>query len=137
MKFVDAYIKLGNKTQAAIEAGYSEKTAEVQGSKLLRNAKVLAYYEERLEQIKDENILDAKDVLVYFSDVVKGNVTEEVVTNTGEIVVKGPSIADKTRAGAEIMKRYPLPVDVNINGPDKVIFTLGQGSDMDEPDEDE
>jgi len=39
-RFVDEYIVSLNATQAAIKAGYSTKTAEVQGSRLLRNVQV-------------------------------------------------------------------------------------------------
>lgn len=41
-RFAEAYSKLANATRAAIEAGYSEKGAHVQGSLLLRNPKVQA-----------------------------------------------------------------------------------------------
>lgn len=41
-RFVDEYLIDLNATQAAIRAGYSAKTAEVQGSRLLRDAKVQA-----------------------------------------------------------------------------------------------
>ena len=34
-KFADFYIKLGNATQAAIKAGYSEKTARFTGAENL------------------------------------------------------------------------------------------------------
>jgi phage terminase small subunit len=39
-RFVEQYLLDLNAKQAAIRAGYSPKTAEVQGSRLLRNAKV-------------------------------------------------------------------------------------------------
>jgi phage terminase small subunit len=39
-RFIDEYVVDSNATQAAIRAGYSKKTAEVQGSQLLRMFKV-------------------------------------------------------------------------------------------------
>ena len=45
-RFVEEYLLDLNATQAAIRAGYSARTAEVQGSRLLRNAKVQAAVEE-------------------------------------------------------------------------------------------
>ncbi|MFZ1975817.1 MAG: terminase small subunit [Candidatus Acidiferrales bacterium] len=39
-KFVVAYIKLGNATQAAIAAGYSARTAKQIGSRLLTNVAI-------------------------------------------------------------------------------------------------
>lgn len=47
-RFVDEYLVDLNATQAAIRAGYSEKTAESQGARLLRNAKVAAAIQERM-----------------------------------------------------------------------------------------
>ena len=63
--FVDAYIKLRckNATQAAIKAGYSKKTAQVQGSRMLSNAKVCEYLEhhknELRRELQEEFIFDA------------------------------------------------------------------------------
>ena len=63
--FIDEYIKFGrrNQTQAAINAGYSPKSAESQASQLLKNPKVSAYLEERendiSQAIKREFIFDA------------------------------------------------------------------------------
>ena len=63
--FIDEYIKFGrrNQTQAAINAGYSAKSAESQASQLLKNPKVSAYLEERendiTQAIKREFIFDA------------------------------------------------------------------------------
>jgi phage terminase small subunit len=41
-RFVQEYLKDSNATQAAIRAGYSVRTAESQGSRLLRNVKVFS-----------------------------------------------------------------------------------------------
>ncbi|MFB8643165.1 terminase small subunit [Enterococcus faecalis] len=50
--FVKHYLALRKKnaTQAAIRAGYSEKTAASQASQLLKNPKVLKYLEEKEEE---------------------------------------------------------------------------------------
>lgn len=59
-RFVEEYLIDLNATQAAIRAGYSAKTAEVQGCRLLRNAQVRALVEagqvkarERCEVTRD------------------------------------------------------------------------------------
>lgn len=46
-RFVAEYLIDLNATQAAIRTGYSRKTAEVQGSRLLSNAKIRAAVDER------------------------------------------------------------------------------------------
>jgi phage terminase small subunit len=62
-RFANEYLKDLNGTQAAIRAGYSPKTARVQGSKLLTNANIQEYLVEinskRMEVVK----IDANYVL--------------------------------------------------------------------------
>lgn len=78
----------GNAKQSAIKAGYSEKSAEVTGSKLLRNAKVSAYLRGVQEKLFDENIMSGKEVLYQLSRTARGEEIEEepIVTKTGEFV---------------------------------------------------
>lgn len=58
-KFLQAYLKSGNATQAAIEAGYSEKTARSCGQRLLTNADIKAAVQRTLGrlEISAENVL--------------------------------------------------------------------------------
>jgi hypothetical protein len=70
MIFVTEYIKSGNATQSAIAAGYSEKTAYSQGSRLLKNAEVQQYLNKTtqnlnrdLRQIFAEDAVEAYTVL--------------------------------------------------------------------------
>lgn len=51
-RFVQEYMVDLNATQAAIRAGYSPKGAEVQGAKLLRNAKVQTAIEKAKEDLR-------------------------------------------------------------------------------------
>lgn len=53
-RFADEYLKDLNAKQAAIRSGYSPKTAEVQGSRLLSNAKVQAYIETKQKKIEEK-----------------------------------------------------------------------------------
>jgi len=55
--FIAAYLKTKNATQAAIAAGYSEKAARVQGSRLLSNAAIKAQIESGvISQIAKFNV---------------------------------------------------------------------------------
>lgn len=49
-RFADAYVISLNAKQSAIEAGYSENSAEVTGCRLLSDVKVDAYIQERLHK---------------------------------------------------------------------------------------
>jgi len=63
--FIDEYLKLrkSNQKQAAINAGYSPKSASSQASQLLNNPKVLEYLNERekalSQELQEEFIFDA------------------------------------------------------------------------------
>ena len=50
----------GNATKSAIHAGYSERSAEVTGSRMLSNAKVLEYIKGVENKLFDENIMSGK-----------------------------------------------------------------------------
>lgn len=62
-RFCQEYTKDLNGKQAAIRAGYSAKTAEVQASKLLRNPKVSEYLQSLMDKRAKKVELTAEDVL--------------------------------------------------------------------------
>lgn len=61
--FVQEYLKDLNATQAAIRAGYSERTAEQQGSRLLSNAKVASAVTAAQGERSERTQIDADWVL--------------------------------------------------------------------------
>lgn len=62
-KFADEYIKTGNATQSAINAGYSKKYANTNASKLLQNTTIKAYIDDRMKKLEEEAIADQKEIL--------------------------------------------------------------------------
>lgn len=61
--FVKEYLVDLNATQAAVRAGYSEKTANAQGSRLLANVNIRAYIEKAQAERAEKLQLDADWVL--------------------------------------------------------------------------
>lgn len=109
-KFADYYIELGNATQAAINAGYSEKYAGQNVDKLLKNTNLKKYIEERLEQIASERIMSAQEAVELLSSIARAEITEQVVVTTmegAEVVDKPPDVKTRIIAIKEILKRYP------------------------------
>ena len=51
--FVEAYCMGQNATKAAMAAGYSIKTADVQETRMLRNVKVLSEIENRMQDHRE------------------------------------------------------------------------------------
>lgn len=116
--FADHYIISLNATEAYKKAYpkiKSIKTAEVNGSKLLRNTKVRAYIDEQLEKIKSERVADQQEVLEFLTSVMRGEVTEPLLVLDGEgyqrIVDAKPSVATRRASAVDLGKRYGLFVD--------------------------
>lgn len=131
-RFVNEYIKDLNATQAAIRAGYSKKTAGVQGSTLLKNPNVSEEIKKRLGDIKSDSIADATEVLEYFTRVMRREEKEKVVVtlksetsdwvlgedghyrkNTVkservEVVEIAAKLSDANTAAIQLAKRYGL-----------------------------
>lgn len=63
LKFVEEYLADANATQAAIRAGYSARTAEQQGSRLLSNVEVAAAIAEAQRQRSERTAITADRVL--------------------------------------------------------------------------
>lgn len=63
MRFVDEYLIDGNATRSAIAAGYSKKTAQQQGSRLLLNVLISAEINKRQLKIAKKLKLKREDAL--------------------------------------------------------------------------
>ena len=109
-KFADEYIKTGNATQSAIEAGYSKKYANTNAPKLLQNTTLKQYIEKRMDQIASPKIMTAQQVLERLTSIVSSDITETVVVATPIGIEKTEKTADfkiQISAMRDIMKRYP------------------------------
>lgn len=125
-KFCDEYIISGNATQAAIKAGYSEKTAKSIGQRLLTFVDLKAYIAEQLEQIHNEKTADAQEVLEYLTSVMRGEHKEETLRMVGEGVQQideiDVSAKERLKAAELLGKRFGLfkdglnvDADLNLN----------------------
>lgn len=109
-KFANSYIESGNATKAAIDAGYSKKTAAVIGNENLIKPYIKSYIDERMKEIESNKIMDATEALQLLTSIARGKEKETVITATPDGVYKTQKEADlKTRISAtkEILKRYP------------------------------
>lgn len=78
VRFVQEYVKDFNATQAAIRAGYSERTAQEQSSRLLSNVMVKGAIERRMAQIAAIAEVDAALVVRELLEVATADVRELV-----------------------------------------------------------
>lgn len=109
-KFADYYIESGNATQSAVKAGYSDKYANTNASKLLQNTTLRKYIDERVNEIASERIMSAQQALELLTKIAKGEEKETVIVSSPNGIYESKKEADlKTRIAAvkEILKRYP------------------------------
>lgn len=108
--FADEYLKYGNATRAAINAGYSHKTARAIGTENLTKPNIKSYIDEKMKEIESNKIADADEVIKFFTAVLRGQVKEKVAVSGVdgvETVELPPNIKIRVAAGKEIIKRYP------------------------------
>lgn len=78
-RFCDEYLIDLNATQAAIRAGYSEKTARVIGQENLSKPAIKEYVEKRLAEKEDALIAKQDEVMKYLTSVMRREKKEHVV----------------------------------------------------------
>lgn len=120
-RFADEYLIDLNATQAAIRAGYSEKTAAQQGARLLTNVKISAYIEERMANQKEDTIASADEVMQYLTSVIRGKSRSHVLARDAmgadHIVEKPPDEKERLKAAELMGKRHQLFTDkVKVDG---------------------
>lgn len=113
-KFCDEYLISGNATDAAIKAGYSEKTAYAIGNENLKKLEVKNYIDEKLKEIESRKIADAAEVMCYLTSVMRNETKEEVPIATAlgvQMVQKDTSIKDRNKAAEMLAKRFGILTD--------------------------
>ena len=98
--FVQEYMKTSNITQSAIKAGYSPKTAHVQGCNLLKNIKISRYIQAINERLESDKIADIQEVMEYLTSVMRGEKKDQFDLD--------PALSERTKAASELAKRLDV-----------------------------
>lgn len=114
--FCDEYLIDLNATQAAIRAGYSEKYAHTNASKLLRNTTIREYIENRIAEKEDKLIAKQNEVLKYLTSVMRGESKSEIVVveNIGDYMSeartmeKAPDEKERLKAAELLGKAHMM-----------------------------
>ena len=99
-KFCEEYLKSGNASKAAREAGY--KQAAAQGSENLQKPNILAYLSSRIEKADRKMIADTDEVLAFYTAAMRGCVQD------GEAPA---GLTDRLRAADALMRRLQVVED--------------------------
>ena len=114
IRFVQEYMKTNNITQSAIKAGYSKKTANVQGSRLLTTVKIATYVDARNERMESEKIADIQEVMEYLTSVMRGEKKDQFDLDA--------SLSERTKAASELARRLDVRArTVNVQGAVNII----------------
>ena len=123
MDFVLEYLKTNNITKSAIKAGYSKKTAAVQGSRLLTNVKIASYVEAVNERMESDKIADIQEVMEYFTAVMRGEKKDQFDLD--------PTLSDRTKAASELAKRLDIrEKTINVNGIVNIIDNIPEDAEI-------
>lgn len=107
-KFADEYIRLGNSTQAAINAGYSKKTARQIGADNLSKAYIREYINEKMDALDKKKTMQIKEIMEELTSIARGELKEERLDKDGNIVETRPLFADRLKAMDMLGKRYGM-----------------------------
>ena len=123
MDFVLEYLKTNNITKSAIKAGYSPKTAAVQGSRLLTNVKIASYVEAVNERMESDKIADIQEVMEYFTSVMRGEKKDQFDLD--------PTLSDRTKAASELAKRLDIrEKTINVSGVVNIIDNIPEDAEI-------
>ncbi len=102
-RFVLEYLIDLNATQAAIRAGYTPESAEVTGSRLLRNVKVQEALQQAKKRLGERAQIKVDQVIEEFRRIAFANIGDVVTINSkGELAIRPLSeIPPETLAGVE------------------------------------
>ena len=111
-QFCDEYIISLNATQAAIKAGYSEKTAYSIGQENLKKPVIKSYIEQRMAEKNSVLIASQDEILRYLTAVMRKETKSSVLakdeTGAEEVIEKPPDEKERLRAAELLGKRYGL-----------------------------
>ena len=114
IRFVQEYMKTNNITQSAIKAGYSPKTAAVQGSRLLTTIKIATYVDAINERMESDKIADIQEVMEYLTSVMRGEKKDQFDLDA--------SLSERTKAASELARRLDVRArTVNVQGAVNII----------------
>lgn len=127
-RFCDEYLIDLNATQAAIRAGYSEKTAKAMGCENLTKPDIREYIDKRMAEKEAELIADQNEVMKYLTSVMRREETESVVVTLSEEETKYVEDEHGTMRKQTIKKEVPkiVAIPARLSDANKAAELLGK-----------
>ena len=117
-RFCLAYAECGSATQAAIESGYSPRTARKQGSRLLTNVDIMQRIRELSRELHSGKIASVASVQAFWTEVLKD---------------AGAKMPDRLKA-SELLARSqgaflePVPYEEELSSDEIIIYLPKMGA---------
>ena len=139
IRFVDEYLVDFNGTQAAIRAGYSEKTAAATAARLLRNVNIQAEISRRQKDLQRRTEVTQERVVMELARVAFADATDFVqvetrIINRGEVKVpielavhkETAELSADQRAAIASIKQGANGVEIKLHDKIKALELLGR-----------
>ena len=139
IRFVDEYLVDFNGTQAAIRAGYSEKTAAATAARLLRNVNIQAEISRRQKDLQRRTEVTQERVVMELARVAFADATDYVqvetrIINKGDIEVpielavhkETAELSADQRAAIASIKQGANGVEIKLHDKIKALELLGR-----------
>lgn len=114
-RFADEYIRLGEITQAALNAGYSIKSARTSGQANMKNPAIKSYIDARLNDLKKDAIAEQDEILQLLTGVLRGKQRGVTLVGTGggaqSVENLEPTLLERMKAAELLGKRYAMWTD--------------------------
>ena len=126
-RFVDYYVQTGNASEAARLAGYSKRIANRIGAENLSKPVIQREIARRLDELKTQRTADTQEILEHLTSVIRGEVSEEVVTNSGKKFVAKVTERDRLKAAEMLLKvqgAFRDKIDVKVDSSTLFVDTL-------------
>ena len=133
--FAQAYAKCGCGKDAAIEAGYSAKTARTHGSKLLTILDIKNRIDELMATKEDDTICSIEERKQILTELARGKLSDyQMVTPDGDVILEYTKDSPNPRAVQEVTENIIVSNDtveirakkLKMHGPIKAIAELNK-----------
>lgn len=127
-RFVSEYLVDLNATAAATRAGYSEKTACEQGSRLLANVKVQEEIRKRQERLQDKLEITQEKVLEELAAIAFANGTNfATINHKGQVSLTPTSeLSENRKKAVASIKEGQYGVEVKLHDKVRALELLGK-----------
>lgn len=105
-RFCDEYLRCFNATQSAINAGYSQRSARQIATGNMSKKAIQDYISAKMAKDDQKLVADQNEVLSFLTSVIRGEITQQVVSSSGNVVEIMPTVADRLRASEIILRAW-------------------------------